>query len=390
MASISGFSSQATITASISLNGLGASHVMDHLAQLQSASYLGALLGGFNQLNHTYGMRGLAQAYESGFMAGAMSVGAPSAARCPCGHLYGQSRNIDLANTTLNRLGAMRFEEYLKRRPDARAEVEMRLGGRIHFGATDGVIKVTPFAPGTARALRLGADSPTLRVMELFGNMDRAAMSCGLASGASGGNPFMSFLAAGMAQVASGALRGVSGSGGSYGGYGGYSGAGASGNGGSYGFNDRGGDGEGPYQSRMGMGPMGDEADAILNDPSLEMTDKILLFLMAVVKKIDDDLEKQMKKVNDLQQQANKDVGGKSAGGGKGGKGGGGVSGAQGGKGGKGGGGADGKKESSPSVDMETMKLKRMVDKRSNIFDALRSIIDRIQQLAKAVSDFSR
>ncbi|MBK8010637.1 MAG: hypothetical protein IPK13_04765 [Deltaproteobacteria bacterium] len=383
MATISGFGVQATLTASITLDGLGASHVMDHLTRLQSASYLGALFGGFSQLNHAHGMRGLAQAYESGFMAGAMSVGSPSAARCPCGHLYGQSRTIDLANTTLNRLGAMRFEEYLKRRPEARAEVEMRLGGRIHFGATDGVIKVTPFTPGTARALRLGADSPTLRVMEMFGNMDRAAMSCGLSGGAAGGHPYMSFLAAGLAQVASGALSGSGG--------GGYAGGGAYANGGgSYGFNDRGGDGEGPYQSRFGMGPMGEEADAILNDPSLEMTDKILLFLMAVVKKIDDDLEKQMKKVNDLQQQANKDVGGKSGGKG-GGKGGGGVSGAGGGKGGKGGGGgADGKKEGSPSVDMETMKLKRMVDKRSNIFDALRSIIDRIQQLAKAVSDFSR
>lgn len=41
----------------------------------------------------------------------------------------------------------------------------------------------------------------------------------------------------------------------------------------------------------------------------------------------------------------------------------------------------------SPSLDVETMKLKRMIDKRSQTFDALRQIIDRYNQTAKGIID---
>jgi DNA-binding transcriptional MerR regulator len=41
----------------------------------------------------------------------------------------------------------------------------------------------------------------------------------------------------------------------------------------------------------------------------------------------------------------------------------------------------------SLSLDVETMKLKRMIDKRSQTFDALRQIIDRYNQTAKGIID---
>lgn len=41
----------------------------------------------------------------------------------------------------------------------------------------------------------------------------------------------------------------------------------------------------------------------------------------------------------------------------------------------------------SPSLDVETVKLKRMIDKRSQTFDALRQIVDRYNQTAKGIID---
>jgi len=43
--------------------------------------------------------------------------------------------------------------------------------------------------------------------------------------------------------------------------------------------------------------------------------------------------------------------------------------------------------QSSPSIDVETMKLKRMIDKRSQMFDMLRQIIDKYNQTAKGIID---
>ena len=44
-----------------------------------------------------------------------------------------------------------------------------------------------------------------------------------------------------------------------------------------------------------------------------------------------------------------------------------------------------GPSNASPSVDVETMKLKRMIDKRSQMFDILRSIIDKYNETAKNI-----
>ena len=43
--------------------------------------------------------------------------------------------------------------------------------------------------------------------------------------------------------------------------------------------------------------------------------------------------------------------------------------------------------ENSPSIDVETMKLKRLIDKRSQMFAALRQIVDKYNQTAKGIID---
>jgi hypothetical protein len=119
-------------------------------------------------------------------------------------------------------------------------------------------------------------------------------------------------------------------------------------------------------RSAMGMsgcngGGGGDDIGAMLNDGGLTVEDKITLMIMMIMKKMDQDIEKQANYINSLQQQ--------QQGGGKGG-------------GGKGGGGGG-----APSIDVETMKLKRMIDKRSQMFDMLRQIIDKYNQTAKGIID---
>ena len=132
-----------------------------------------------------------------------------------------------------------------------------------------------------------------------------------------------------------------------------------------------------------GAGPVGggtahyqngghDSIQAIWNDPSLTVEDKTVLMLMMIMKKMDKEIEKQSKYIEQIQSKSKK-----SGKGGKGGKGG--LFGGGKGKGGGGGG------KNSPSVDVETIKLKRLIDKRGQMFDMLRQIIDKYNETAKNV-----
>lgn len=94
-----------------------------------------------------------------------------------------------------------------------------------------------------------------------------------------------------------------------------------------------------------------DEATALLNDPSLTIEDKVTLLIMLIMKKMDEDIEKQANYVNSLQTQ-------------------------QGDRGGK---------EGQTSVDVESQKMARLVTKRGQMFDTLRQIIDRYNETAKGV-----
>ena len=110
------------------------------------------------------------------------------------------------------------------------------------------------------------------------------------------------------------------------------------------------------------------EADLLLADPSLTVEDKVTLLLMLIMKKMDRDIENQTQYINSIQQQQSN----------------------RGGKGKIGNpsntgpfGQLSGSGNQSPSIDVETMKLKRLIDKRSQMFDMLRQIIDKYNETAK-------
>ena len=89
---------------------------------------------------------------------------------------------------------------------------------------------------------------------------------------------------------------------------------------------------------------------------------------MLIMKKADDDIKRQTQYINSVQQQQARgpDQTGWDGSGGV--------------LGNPMGGGND-----SPSIDVETMKLSRMVEKRGQMFDTLRQIIDRYNQTAKSM-----
>src|SRR5262249_967028 len=107
----------------------------------------------------------------------------------------------------------------------------------------------------------------------------------------------------------------------------------------------------------LGSDPVVSDVGNVLNDSSLTVEDKITLMLMMIMEKMDQDIEAQGNYINALQQQQQ----------------------AQQASGGQGGGGG------APSIDVETMKLKRLIDKRSQMFDMLRQIIDKYNQTAKGI-----
>ena len=139
------------------------------------------------------------------------------------------------------------------------------------------------------------------------------------------------------------------------------------------------------------------EVQSILEDPSLTIEDRVTLMLMTVSNKMSDDIQRQAQYVNSIQQQQSNRSGksaplGKSSGMSQGGLAGlPGMGTAVSGMNGLGGGlgfpasQVGGPANASPSVDVETMKLKRMIDKRNQMFDILRSIIDKYNETAKNI-----
>jgi hypothetical protein len=129
------------------------------------------------------------------------------------------------------------------------------------------------------------------------------------------------------------------------------------------------------------------QVHSVLSDPSLTMEDKIMLALMLICSKMDEDIKRQTEYLNQLQNQQgarNKKGGALGAIGGLagtalGGPVGGMVGSTVGGK--LGGGGQDGEK----SIDLETKKLERMIQKRAQLFDTLSKIMERYDQSAKNV-----
>jgi hypothetical protein len=92
------------------------------------------------------------------------------------------------------------------------------------------------------------------------------------------------------------------------------------------------------------------QSEAILEDPTLTLEDKLTLTRMMLIQKLDDDIAEQTRRVNALQNSSS----------------------------------------TGHSIDVETMKLKRLIDKRSQTFDMLRQIIDKYNETAKGIIDSMR
>jgi len=318
------------------------------------------------------------------FMPSPMSAYPAMMPLCGCG--YGGAQQIDLAPGSSNipifsklfdpqRRMAGQFERQLRNNPYARAAFEAQIGGRIiDFGIrNDGKFTIQRFAPGFAPVPGMAFNPLANNAFGYMAGMNSAAMMGGYAGmgagGMYGGNPFMGYMAGG--------FNNILGAGGMYGGqfanpgvYPSFGSAQTVGIGSPQGFNfaglqtSLGGQGVGSWNPQAQPGQINNTNP--LRDPSLTVEDKVTLMIMLIMKKMDQDIERQAQYINSIQQQQ----------GGKG-KGGGAVGGQA--------GGLD--NQSSPSIDVETMKLKRMIDKRSQMFDMLRQIIDKYNQTAKGIID---
>jgi hypothetical protein len=294
-----------------------------------------------------------------------------------CGVGYGGVQQMDLAPGSTNipifsklfspeRRMAGQFERMLRCNPQARAAFEAQIGGRIvDFGIrNDGVFTVQRFAPGAMPGMPFNPMAST--AMAYVNGMNSAVMGHPAFAGISPalmGNPFMGMTMAGMNNVL-GAPAGAA-----------WSAIDNSGPRGGWGF--------GSWNPLAMPGRINNtnpayesahqaETASVLADPSLTVEDKVTLMIMLIMKKMDKDIENQAQYLNSIQQQqgARTNTAGKGKGNGMG---------MNAGPFGEPGG------NSSPSIDVETMKLKRMIDKRSQMFDMLRQIIDKYNETAKGI-----
>lgn len=313
--------------------------------------------------------------------------------------LQSERTSLDGSASAANRpaaLGAL-LAERTSSRPDALTwpDLEAALGGRIlpERGA-NGELLVQRFIPGFASAPSLSMVSAMSEsvVRNMMGSMSQAALggrggalaspspfrgvvASGLARVARGGkrktegaqeeeqqpalaNPAVERVAALTQDTAQGQLTGLAADGlGAASGHGAFGGAAAD-NGilaavGTTAAGDP--QAVAGVPTNAGDAPVNDGTDVshVLTDPHLTVEDKITLMLMLIMNKMDKQIEAEGQYVNQLQQQQQNSKGGSKG----------------------------------PSIDVETMKLKRMIDKRSQMFDLLRQIIDRYNETAKGIID---
>jgi hypothetical protein len=297
---------------------------------------------------------------------------------------YAQSQTVDFGASAAppwsfeamsQRQQGAQFERYLYTNPFARQQFEMAMGGRIvPDGRADGRITIQPFAGGYFPA---GGGNSYASAMQMFAGMNRAASSAGYQQGMNQGL-YMGMMMGAFASMLQGRQaqrRGHSHGGASpyvdWGGPGGPPPGYMPGGNNMFGYPYTPGGASGSYMpgapgtigDTNGV-PTGNDVNAVMNDSSLTVEDKVCLMIMMIMKQMDKEIEDQANYVNQLQQQQNKQ--------------------GKGGAKGKGGGGSD------KSIDVETMKLKRLIDKRSQMFDMLRQIIDKYNQTAKGIIDSMR
>jgi hypothetical protein len=274
------------------------------------------------------------------------------------------------------------MERLMRTNPYARAQFENQIGGRVvDFGIrNDGVMTVQRYSPGFHPGMAMAMNPMAGTALGGLYGMEQAIMSQAgqlgmlgmgtpyFGAGSQFGNPFMGFTLAGMMNVAG--MQQPAGPG-----WGPYDNSGP-----------RGGRGYGSWNPLAMPGLTNNtnpayeaahqaQTASVLADPSLTVEDKVTLLIMLIMNKMDKDIERQAQYINSIQQQQSS----REPGGGQG-QYGFGAGGPFAGAGGEAGG-------NSPSIDVETMKLKRLIDKRSQMFDMLRQIIDKYNQTAKGIID---
>ena len=273
---------------------------------------------------------------------------------------------------------AASVERLARHNPAFRTQLEASLGGRIvNFGLrNNGRFTIQRFGPGVHPGMAGAINpmmAPAIGYMNGMGGFANSyAMGMGMpmagmpmyGAGSMFGSPFMGMTTMGLYNAAG--LRSPSNTAGGMHGF--YDNSGVWGGLGFGSTNPQAMPGRinntNPYYEQFHQ----NEADYLLADPSLTVEDKVTLLLMLIMKKMDRDIENQAQYINSIQQQQSN----------------------RGGKGWIGNptntgpfGQLSGSDNQSPSIDVETMKLKRMIDKRSQMFDMLRQIIDKYNETAK-------
>ena len=321
----------------------------------------------------------LAQMLQLGNVPAAAAMPMVPWGACMCPNMYAQPQTIDFGDDGskgflgkfLARQKGARLERMLDRDPFKRAQAEMMLGGVIlPDGSADGKLTIQPFATGYFPAGGAG-NLAAAHAMAALNQVNQAASSgvgamisgaaSAAASAALGGFPGM--VLNGLSSVLGSITGGGSSRGTSYTTdpyqqrtqqafangndpfvAGGYVPASTTGN--------RTSGGSSTYADVAGTDTS--SIAAVLADPSLTVEDQVVLMLMMIMKQMDKQIKEQAENVNKMQQKANK---------------------------------GDKQSDDAPSIDVETMKLKRMIDKRSQMFDMLRQIIDKYNQTAKSMID---
>ncbi|MBI2378524.1 MAG: hypothetical protein HYV07_31285 [Deltaproteobacteria bacterium] len=297
------------------------------------------------------------------------------------------------------RRAAAEFERLLSQNPMVRSAFENTVGGRVVLdGTSDGRFMIQRFPDGAAPLPSLSSNPVANTVAGLFSDIDASIMnqlqavanvsSTGQGTIASGltANPFMGLMTTGFTNMLGGLGLG-----------GGLQGAQAP-----FGFGMLSGAGAGSFNPLAMPGRIQNtnpayeqthqaQVDSVLNDPSLTIEDKVTLMLMLVMKKQDNDIERQAQYINSIQQQQSNrggkgsttagmlgGVAGTALGGPNSAEKGGAISGMVGGTG-------NPATNNAPSIDVETLKLQRMVTKRQQMFDMLKAIIDKYNETAKGV-----
>jgi len=277
-----------------------------------------------------------------------------------------------------NRREAARMELGLRADPFARTAFEQAVGGRIvSFGsACDGRFTIERFPPAGPQQGSGGAINPLASALQgITQQMAGAALSA---------NPFAALALGGLTNLANQLGMGPQSFASFQGGVQGMPLFGV----GQASWNPLAQPGKINGSNPMRENASSDQVHSILSDPSLTMEDKIMLAMMLICAKMDDDIKRQTEYLNSLQnQQGNRDKVGKLGGlagtaagayfgGPTGAKMGAGVGSKLGGAGGQ---------DAEKSIDIESKKLERMITKRSQLFDTMGKIMERYDQSAKNV-----